>query len=54
MKAPPFDNVTPYVDIQNVYYYRNAEGIQYNYNYTKSRPFQGLPQLFIIGARLEL
>ena len=54
MKAPPFDNVTPYVDIQNVYYYRNAEGIQYNYNYTKSRPVQGLPQLFIIGARLEL
>ena len=54
MKAPPFDNVTPYVDIQNVYYYRNAEGIQYNYNYTKSRPFQGLPQLFIAGMRLEL
>ena len=54
MKAPPFDNVTPYVDIQNVYFYRNAEGIQYNYNYTKSRPLQGLPQLFIVGARLEL
>jgi hypothetical protein len=54
MKAPPFDNVTPYVDIQNVYYYRAAEGIQYNYNYTMSRPLQGLPQLAIIGARLEL
>lgn len=54
MKTPPLSNVTVYIDMQNVYYHRAAEGIQYNYDYTRSRPLQGLPQLAIIGVRVDL
>ncbi len=54
MKTPPLQNVTAYIDMQNVYYHRAAEGIQYNYDYTRSRPLQGLPQLAIIGIRVDL
>jgi TonB family protein len=54
MKTPPFSNVTAYMDMQNVYYNRAAEGLQYTYNYTRSRPIQGLPQLAIIGVRIDL
>jgi hypothetical protein len=54
MKSPPLSNVTAYIDMQNVYYNRAAEGIQYTYNYTRSRPVQGLPQLAIIGVRVDL
>ncbi|MBX3208957.1 MAG: TonB family protein [Labilithrix sp.] len=54
MKSPPLSNVTAYMDMQNVYYNRAAEGIEYSYNYTRSRPLQGLPQLAIIGVRIDL
>ncbi len=54
MKSPPFSNVTAYMDMQNVYYNRAAEGIEYSYNYTRSRPLQGLPQLAIVGVRIDL
>jgi TonB family protein len=54
MKVPPFSAITAYMDMQNVYYNRAAEGIQYTYNYTRSRPLQGLPQLAIIGVRIDL
>lgn len=54
MKSPPLSNVTAYMDMQNVYYNRAAEGIQYSYNYARSRPLQGLPQLAIIGVRIDL
>ncbi|MBX3230751.1 MAG: TonB family protein [Labilithrix sp.] len=52
--ARPFKAVTAYVDIQNVYYHRAQEGVEYNYNYTVSRSLQGLPQLFITGVRMDL
>ena len=54
MSSPPLSNVTAYMDMQNVYYNRAAEGIQYSYNYIRSRPLQGLPQLAIIGIRVDL
>ncbi len=54
MKSPPFSNITTYIDMQNVYYNRAPEGVQYTFNYTRSRPIQGLPQLAIIGVRVDL
>ena len=45
--------LTAYLDIQNVYNRKNPEGIEYNYNYTQSRPQRGLPLLPIIGLRGE-
>ena len=32
-----------YLDVQNVYWADNPEGILYNYDYTESRPINGLP-----------
>jgi TonB family protein len=43
-----------YLDVQNVYDRRNAEGQQYNFNYSRSQPVAGLPILPIVGLRGEL
>ena len=43
-----------YVDIQNVYNHGNAEGLSYNYNYTKRQYVTGLPFLPSFGLRGEL
>jgi TonB family protein len=43
-----------YLDVQNVYNHRYAEGFQYSYDYTQSRPQTGLPILTIFGVRGEL
>lgn len=42
-----------YLDIQNVYNQSNAEGTEYNFDYSQSRPQRGLPLLPIIGVRGE-
>ena len=42
-----------YLDIQNVYNRANPEGLQYNFDYSQSRPQQGLPILPILGIRGE-
>jgi hypothetical protein len=42
------------VDIQNVYNQGNAEGLSYNYNYTKREYVTGLPFLPSLGLRGEL
>ena len=46
--------LSAYLDVQNVYNRKNAEGVGYNYNYTKSSIVSGLPILPIIGVRGEL
>jgi TonB family protein len=43
-----------YLDIQNVYYHRNAENVQYNFDFSKSAPVEGLPILPALGIRGEL
>jgi TonB family protein len=43
-----------YLDLQNVYNRSNPEGLQYNDNYSQSRPLSGLPFLPVIGIRGEL
>lgn len=45
--------LTAYLDIQNVSNRPNAEGIQYNYDYTKSKAGQGLPIYPIFGLKGE-
>ncbi len=40
-----------YLDIQNVYNYMAAEGISYNFNYTKREYVTGLPFLPTLGLR---
>jgi outer membrane receptor protein involved in Fe transport len=45
--------LTAYLDIQNVYGHENAEGLVYNYDYSKSDPQRGLPILPILGVRAE-
>jgi TonB family protein len=42
-----------YLDVQNVYDHRYAEGLQYSYDYTQSKPQSGLPILAIFGVRGE-
>jgi TonB family protein len=43
-----------YLDLQNVYNRANPEGEpDYNFNYRKSKPQQGLPLLSILGIRAE-
>lgn len=42
-----------YLDIQNVYNRSNAEGTEYNFDYSQSRPQQGLPLIPIVGMRGE-
>ena len=43
-----------YLDVQNVYNHRYAEGLQYSYDYTESKPQAGLPILTIFGVRGEI
>lgn len=43
-----------YLDLQNTYFRRNAEGQQYNFNYSRTDVVAGLPILPIIGLRGEL
>ncbi|WP_437282152.1 TonB-dependent receptor [Sorangium sp. So ce375] len=40
-----------YLDVQNVYNYQAAEGISYNFNYTKREYVTGLPFLPTLGLR---
>ena len=42
-----------YLDIQNVYNRANAEGVEYNFDYSESRSQQGIPLITIIGLRAE-
>jgi TonB family protein len=42
-----------YLDIQNVYNRANADGIQYNYDFSTSEPEQGLPIIPVLGVRGE-
>jgi TonB family protein len=43
-----------YLDVQNVYNHRYAEGQQYSYDYSQSKPQSGLPILTIFGVRGEI
>lgn len=43
---------TAFVDVQNLFNRDNAEGWQYNFDYSERRPFQGLPILPTAGVRL--
>lgn len=40
-----------YLDVQNVYYASNPEGISYNFNYTQQSPINGLPIFPALGIR---
>ena len=42
-----------YLDIQNVYNRENPEAVEFNYDFTESRPLTGLPILTIVGVRGE-
>jgi len=42
-----------YLDIQNVYDSTNPEGLRYNYDFSESRPTQGMPIVTILGLRAE-
>jgi TonB family protein len=48
-----FDNwsLDLYLDIQNVTSTRSTEGISYNYNYSQSARFEGLPIVPILGVK---
>ena len=45
--------LSAYLDLQNAYYHKNAEGVSYNYNYTQSSIVSGLPILPSFGLRAE-
>jgi TonB family protein len=45
--------LTSYLDIQNVTYYTNQEGTQYNYDYTESKPVEGIPIFPSFGVKGE-
>jgi len=42
-----------YLDVQNVYNYPNQEGVQYNYDSSKSAPLTGVPVFPSIGIKGE-
>jgi TonB family protein len=42
-----------YLDIQNIYNYRSAEGVTYNFDFSKSEPLAGLPIVPALGIRGE-
>lgn len=46
-------SLTFYIDIQNVYYNKATEWIDYNYNYTKRRTIAGLPIFPSFGIKGE-
>ncbi len=43
--------LTAYLDIQNVTYYKNQEGVDYNYDYSESQKVEGLPIFPSIGIK---
>jgi hypothetical protein len=45
--------LTTYVEVQNVYNRANPEGVDYNYDYTESRPVSGLPIIPGFGIKGE-
>jgi len=47
-------SLAAYLDVLNVYYRKNPEGVSYNYNYTQQEIITGLPILPVIGLRGEL
>lgn len=47
-------SLSAYLDVLNVYYRQNPEGVSYNYNYTQQSIITGLPILPVIGLRGEL
>ncbi|MEI8257556.1 MAG: TonB-dependent receptor, partial [Deltaproteobacteria bacterium] len=42
-----------YLEVLNVYNHLNQEGVSYNFNYTRSTPFTGLPIIPNLGIRGE-
>jgi outer membrane receptor protein involved in Fe transport len=42
-----------YMDVQNVYNRSNVEGYEYNFDFSRRRPQQGLPVLPIFGFRAD-
>ena len=46
--------LSAYLDVQNAYNKKNAEGRSYNYNYSQSDVASGLPILPVVGVRGEL
>jgi TonB family protein len=46
--------LSTYLDVQNAYNHQNAEGILYNFNFTRRQYVTGLPILPSIGVRGEL
>jgi TonB family protein len=42
-----------YMELQNVYSQQNAEGLSYNYDYSKKQRQTGLPLLPVLGVRAE-
>jgi hypothetical protein len=42
-----------YLDVQNVYYAKNQEGIRYNYDFTDQEPVMGLPITPTLGISAE-
>lgn len=46
--------LSAYLDVQNAYNRKNAEGRSYNYNYSRSDVASGLPILPVVGLRGEL
>lgn len=47
-------SLSAYLDVLNVYYRKNPEGVSYNYNYTQQEIITGLPILPVVGVRGEL
>jgi TonB family protein len=45
--------IASYLDVQNLYNHRSQEGLQFSYDYARSKPVQGLPVLPSIGVRAE-
>src|SRR5262249_1105091 len=45
--------MSAYLDVQNVYNNANAEGIDYNFNYTARRYVSGIPLLPNLGLRAD-
>jgi TonB family protein len=45
--------LTLYLDVQNVYDRANPEGLQYNFDFSKSRAQSGLPILTILGIKAD-
>ncbi len=46
--------LSTYLDLQNAYNRKNTESIDYNYDFSESKPLPGLPILPVIGIRGEL